>query len=230
MTRQRRMWQAGIAIAIAWLAWVGFIPWSAVHVDFTSSPQLMTLEFGTFHSVHFEQALNTTQTSVVAGTFAWRILPFGLIASVVFSTILFIPAYLLWRWVVRNGAIVGQCDQCGYSLHGLVANRCPECGERVDSDIRAAARGQAIHSFLLQASLICLTMFGLMLLPVHVVRLIDHLINFRAWPTGGPSSSAMAFRWVSEISNYGLLLGFCLLFGWMSQCSKSRQNREPRGL
>jgi len=40
------------------------------------------------------------------------------------------PAYYLWRrWVpVEEHVPVGLCPGCGYNLHGLREQRCPECG------------------------------------------------------------------------------------------------------
>jgi hypothetical protein len=38
------------------------------------------------------------------------------------------PSVALWRRSGRRRANVGHCSHCGYSLVGLVGDRCPECG------------------------------------------------------------------------------------------------------
>ena len=42
------------------------------------------------------------------------------------------PSFALW-WMERRGTRAGHCRVCGYCLHGLTRQRCPECGEPFDA-------------------------------------------------------------------------------------------------
>ena len=57
-------------------------------------------------------------------------------------------------WVWRAGVVrrlrrklielgVPVCRRCGYALQGIDAERCPECGGRIDERLRAMMRGEA---------------------------------------------------------------------------------------
>lgn len=49
------------------------------------------------------------------------------------------------RVVCRHGSFSGRCDECGYSLHGLPAERthCPECGCEIKEDAKETMRNNA---------------------------------------------------------------------------------------
>ena len=124
MTRGKRRLVAGICLGLVWSWFTGYL-WLQHWQQFDQSrPDVAIYEFGAVHWL----TLNSSGSP--PSTVTWHVQPLRVLLLAVISLVLGVFDWLIWRWIVRNSALRGRCDRCGYSLGGQPpSDRCPECGE-----------------------------------------------------------------------------------------------------
>ena len=120
-----------MAACAAWLlVWRPVVRWSAVTVSFTGLAALAFLGVGIAAPMLPEGPAWVYAARYMLPVMAWGV---WMIATI-----------LIWRYRAAAALAVEdrlRCAACGYSLRGLYATRCPECGDQPTLDELFASTG-----------------------------------------------------------------------------------------
>ena len=120
LTRRRRIWFCVIVAFILWIPLMGYTWfWNRFEVQAVGLAAFVTGGWGGFFRWFDYYGSDEFQKSVE---------PIGLALNIGITLGSIVSLIALISFFIRRFRLRGRCDECGYNLHGLDGNSCPECG------------------------------------------------------------------------------------------------------
>lgn len=120
-------------------SWAEAVPprgWTAVSSNGMGWPWRWLVQYG---------VVDHSTSPPVRRDLGWRVLPWRLGSLVAILSLMWFALSHVSRFLIHQRRIaLGCCPRCSYSMAGLSASVCPECGERVRTT--AGARAKRHHS------------------------------------------------------------------------------------
>jgi len=213
MTNRRRMLVTRTLVMLTVSPALYFI-WLRLSTQGPSSDALSyprTFEFGVVRWLALQHAQGVPASAIGA---TWAVDPGGVVVNLALSVGLFIIVKRLEYWLVQNSALKEHCDRCGYATScSPEPDRCPECGDYPQAQIRALAISPTSWVLLL-TSLVFLGAAGAVCTVSSLLRTTAFAVSTALNPRGGLGQLPWRGEQGSALMGGLLFIGAALFLIW----------------